>query len=251
MCTLILLHRPANDWPLIVATNRDEMEDRPWEPPGRHWADRPDVVAGQDLEAGGSWLGVNDHGILAGILNRPGALGPAPGMRSRGELVLEALDHAEARAAAEALTDLDGRAWQPFNLVIADARDAFFVRHQGDAKVGVSALSEGLSMVTSHDPNDRRSPRVDAYIDRFREAEIPDPDAGGWAAWQTLMADTGSTAQVDPLAAMCVITEHGFVTVSSSLIALALADDLQATWHWRFAPGQPNKTQYGDIKFSI
>jgi hypothetical protein len=251
MCTLVLLHRPAHDWPLIVATNRDEMEERPWVPPGRHWADRPDVVAGHDLKAGGSWLGVNDHGILAGILNRLGTLGPAPGMRSRGELVLEALDHAEARAAAEALTDLDGRAWQPFNLVIADARDAFFVRHQGDAEVGVSALSEGLSMVTSHDPNDRRSPRVDAYIDRFREAEIPEPDTGGWAAWQTLMADTGSTAQADPLAAMCVITEHGFATVSSSLIALAPVDDLQATWHWRFAPGKPNKTQYNEVIINI
>ena len=247
MCTLVLLRRPDNDWPLIVAANRDEMEERPWLPPGRHWPDRPDVIAGQDLEAGGSWLGVNDHGLLAGILNRPGALGPAPGMRSRGELVLEALDHAEAKAAAEALADLDGHAWRPFNLVVADARDAFWVRHQGDAEVSVAALPEGLSMVTSHDPNDRRSPRVDAYLDRFREADMPRPEAGDWAAWQALMADTGPKAQPDPLAAMCVITGRGFATVSSSLIALAPVTGLQATWQWQFAAGQPDETQYNDI----
>jgi uncharacterized protein with NRDE domain len=248
MCTLVLLHRPNTDWPLIVAANRDEMENRPWLPPGRHWPDRPDVIAGQDLEAGGSWLGVNDHGLLAGILNRPGALGPAPGMRSRGELVLEALDHAEAKAAAEALADLDGRAWRPFNLVVADARDAFWVSHQGEANVGVAALPEGLSMVTSHDPNDRRSPRVDAYLDRFREAGTPRPEAGDWAAWQALMADTGPEAQADPVAAMCVITGRGFATVSSSLIALAPASGLQATWQWKFAAGQPDETQYNDMK---
>ncbi len=251
MCTLVLLHRPESDWPLIVAANRDEMEDRPWLPPGRHWPDRPDVVAGQDLEAGGSWLGVNDHGLLAGILNRPDALGPAPGMRSRGELVLEALDHAEAKAAAEALADLDGRAWRPFNLVVADARDAFWVRHQGDAEVSVAPLAKGLSMVTSHDPNDRRSPRVDAYIDRFREAGPPRPEAADWAAWQALMADSGPAGQADPVAAMCVITGRGFATVSSSLIALAPATGLQATWQWRFAPGQPNETEYEDMKISI
>ncbi|MDP6953282.1 MAG: NRDE family protein [Alphaproteobacteria bacterium] len=249
MCTLVLLHRPDDDWPLIVAANRDEMEDRPWSPPGRHWPDRPDVVAGQDLEAGGSWLGVNDHGLLAGILNRPGALGPAPGMRTRGELVLEALDHAEAKAAAEALGDLDGRAWRPFNLVVADAGDAFWVRHDGSGEVAVAPLPQGLSMVTSHDPNDRRSTRVDAYLDRFADADTPRPDAADWTAWQRLMADTGPAAQPDPLSAMCVITNRGFATVSSSLIALAPATGLRATWHWRFAPGRPDQTSYEDITF--
>ncbi|MGH6991130.1 MAG: NRDE family protein, partial [Stellaceae bacterium] len=103
MCTLILLRRPGHDWPVILGANRDEMVARPWQPPARHWPDRPEVVAGLDELAGGSWLGVNDHGVIAGILNRHGSLGPAPGQRSRGELVLEALDHAAAAAAAAAL----------------------------------------------------------------------------------------------------------------------------------------------------
>src|ERR1700685_676462 len=56
MCTLILLRRPGHDWPVIVGANRDEMKARPWRPPGRHWPDRPEVVAGLDELAGGSWL---------------------------------------------------------------------------------------------------------------------------------------------------------------------------------------------------
>ena len=97
---MVILRRPGAPWPVILAANRDEREDRPWLPPARHWPDRPEVTAGMDELAGGSWLGLNDHGVVAGILNRVGTLGPQTGKRSRGELVLEALDHADAMAAA-------------------------------------------------------------------------------------------------------------------------------------------------------
>nr|NIR96622.1 NRDE family protein [Gammaproteobacteria bacterium]NIT62340.1 NRDE family protein [Gammaproteobacteria bacterium]NIV19288.1 hypothetical protein [Gammaproteobacteria bacterium]NIY30920.1 hypothetical protein [Gammaproteobacteria bacterium] len=129
MCTLVILRRPDHAWPLIVAGNRDEMRDRSWAPPGRHWDDRPEVVAGLDRIARGSWLGVNDHGVVAVVMNREGSLGPAPGKRSRGELVLEALDHAEAVAGAQAMAELDPRAYRTFNLFIGDPLSAFWVRH--------------------------------------------------------------------------------------------------------------------------
>lgn len=131
MCTLVMLRRPEAKWPLLIGANRDELSTRPWQGPGRHWPDRPDVVAGKDMTAGGSWFGVNDDGVVAAILNRPGTLGPADGKRSRGELVLEALDHAEAKVAAEALSDLNPESYRPFNLVIADRYDAFWLRHAG------------------------------------------------------------------------------------------------------------------------
>ena len=96
------------------------MIDRESKPPGRHWPDRPELVAGLDLLAGGSWLGINDWGVVAAVLNRHGSLGPAANRRSRGELVLEALDHADAAAAAVALSDLDPEAYRTFNLIVAD-----------------------------------------------------------------------------------------------------------------------------------
>src|SRR6266478_3756429 len=95
MCTLVILRRPDHQWPVLIGANRDEMIDRPWQPPCRHWPDRPEVVAGLDALAGGSWLGVNDWGVAAAVLNRHGSLGPARGARSRGELVREALDPAD------------------------------------------------------------------------------------------------------------------------------------------------------------
>src|SRR3954453_3826583 len=114
MCTLAILRRPDHAWPVVIGANRDEMIDRPARPPARHWPDRPEVVAGLEELAGGSWLGLNDLGVRAAVLTRHGALGPAAGQRSRGELVLEALDHADAVTAAEALSHLDPASYRTF-----------------------------------------------------------------------------------------------------------------------------------------
>ena len=100
MCTFIILRRPGHDWPVLIAANRDEMIDRAWLPPARHWADRPDVVGGLDELAGGTWLAANDTNVVAAVLNREGSLGPTSDKRSRGELVLDAVDYPDAAVAA-------------------------------------------------------------------------------------------------------------------------------------------------------
>src|SRR5258708_5262957 len=151
MCTLVILRRPEHAWPVLIGVNREEMIDRPSQPPGRHWPDRAEVVAGIDLLAGGSWLGLNDWGVAAAVLNRQGSLGQATGMRSRGELVLEALDHADAVAAAAALTHLDPAAYRTFNLIVADNRDAFWLRHDGGSRIEVRPIAAALSLIASGD----------------------------------------------------------------------------------------------------
>lgn len=173
MCTLVLLRRPDHRWPILIAANRDEMAGRPWKAPARHWPDRPEVVAGLDELAQGSWLGMNDHGVVAAILNRVGTLGPAPGKRSRGELVLDALDHADAAEAAKAFTDLNGRAWRPFNLIVADNRDAFWLKSEGHGPIQVTAITAGLHMISAMDLNDGASPRIATYHPRFTAATDP------------------------------------------------------------------------------
>ena len=161
MCTLVLLRRPTESWPLVIAANRDEMADRPWLAPGRWWDDRPEVLAGQDELAGGSWLGLNDTGVVAAILNRIGTLGPEKGKRSRGELVLEALDPADATDAAEALAGLAAASYRPFNMVVADNRDAFWLRADGTT-IQSHPIPPGLHMLSALVLDDRSSPRIAA-----------------------------------------------------------------------------------------
>ncbi len=260
MCTVVILRRPGHPWPLMFAANRDEMLARPWRPPGRHWPDRPEVVAGLDESAGGSWLGLNDHGVLAGVLNRVGSLGPEAGKRSRGELVLEALDHAEASAAATYLSRLDPTAYRAFNLVIADNRDAFWLRNLGEGSVAGRAearfeafeLPAGLSMITAHDRNDPASARIRAHLPSFEAAEAPDPKADKWSSWIKILKSRRVGEGEGPEAAMTIVTDTGFGTVSSSLIALPGPPKSLRTPPnqpiWRFAAGRPDQTRYKKVE---
>ncbi len=214
MCTVILALGQSAEWPLLLAANRDEMLARAWLPPGRHWAAQPDVVAGRDVLGGGTWLGLNDAGVVAAVLNRAGSLGPAEGKRSRGELALLALAHGSAAAAAARLAGLDGGAWRSFNLVVADRAGAVFLRGTGGGAVTAEALSPGIHMVTAHDPDDAASPRVARHLPRFRAAPLPAPP--DWSGWTALLADAGGPAG----AALCVPAAGGFGTVTSSLVGL-------------------------------
>lgn len=244
MCTLVLLHRPGQTWPLIAASNRDEMQDRPARGPGRWWDDRPETVAGQDILAGGSWLGINDFGVMAAILNRAGTLGPLASKRSRGELVLEALDHADADQAALALSGLAAGSYRPFNLVIADNSTAFWLRNDG-RRVVSHRIPPGLHMLTELDLDDRASARIDSYLDRFHAAPVPDPERGAWEGWTTMLCESTETGDET---SMCFSRPDGFGTVSSSLIALP-APGLEADPVWRFAAGRPDRTRFEPVMF--
>lgn len=248
MCTVVVLRRSGHDWPLILAGNRDEMVSRPWLPPGRHWSDRPEIVAGLDQTAGGTWLGINDHGVVATVLNREHTLGPLAGKRSRGELPLDALDHADAAGAVEALADLDGRAYRPFNMVIADNRDAFWLCLREDgARIQVEPIPEGLSMVTGTDMNQPDYPRHALYRPLFQAAPAPDPDNDDWARWQELLGSRIWDGEAGPRGSMCVVTPVGFETGSSALLALPSINRFGTKPIFRFAPGRPDRTDFAPI----
>lgn len=260
MCTLVILRRPGHPWPLLLAANRDEMRDRPWRAPGRHWRERPEVTAGLDLLGGGAWLGMNDAGVVAAILNRTGSLGPQKSKRSRGELVLFALEHGDATAAATALTRIDPEAYRSFNLMVADARNAHWLRHRAQEPapgelpqpVEPFELPPGLSMLTSRDRNDATSPRIRAYLPRFEAAAAPDPRKGTWGAWKRLLASRRSNPADGPEGAMTIVTGSGFETVSSSLVALPGAPQSAGTRParpvWLFAPGRPDEAPFEPVE---
>lgn len=238
MCTVILLRRPGHPWPLLLAANRDERLDRAWDPPAAHWPDHPGVTGGRDRSGGGSWMAMG-RAVVAAALNRPGSLGPAPGKRSRGILPLMAASAGSAAEAAAGLAALDGGAWRPFNMVLADAREAFFLRGLGTGRPEALALGEGISMVTAHEPNDEASPRIRRHLPRFRAAPPPDPGAGDWRGWEALLADRGFGA-AGLGEALNVPPVDGFGTVCSSLAALGPAGERV----WRFCPGPPDRAAF-------
>jgi hypothetical protein len=251
MCTLVILRRPNHDWPLIIAANRDEKTDRPSRRPGRHWPDRDNVIAGQDKLAGGTWLGVNSYGLVAGILNRSGTLGSDPDLRSRGELPLEALDHAEAKAAAQAFLELNPKAYRPFNLFVGDANEAYWIsslNEAGDPGMRLGNIPMMVSILTDKDLNDTASPRVRHYLPRFIDAPPPEPDKNDWTAWQKLLAAREFEDGARPTGAMMILPDDGFGTVSSSLIALPAAQFPPLKPRWIFAAGGPDQATFEPVQ---
>jgi len=248
MCSIVILRQPGATFPLILGGNRDEMAGRPWKAPARHWPDRPEVVGGLDELAGGSWLALNDTGVVAVVLNRVGTLGPQEGKRSRGELVLDALDHADAADAAQALVHLDPAAYRPFNLVVADNHDAFWLTlREGAKRIAVERIPDGLSMVTANDMNDPSSLRIRFYRPLFAHAERPDPQMGNWEAWEKLLGSRIWDGDAGPRGAMCVVTATGFGTSSSTLLALPTVERPDLKPIFRFCPGRPDETPWQDV----
>ena len=189
MCTLAILRRPDHAWPVVIGANRDEMIDRPARPPARHWPDRPRGRrrarrTGRRILARAQRLGRRRRGAEPAWLARPAA-----DRRSRGELVLEALDHADAVAAAEALSHLDPASYRTFNLIVADNRDAFWLRHAEGKRIEVHPLADGLSLIAAGEVNELATPRLKLAMPRFRAAVPPEPDRDDWAEWQDLLGD--------------------------------------------------------------
>lgn len=242
MCTVIVLVRPGDPWPTLIGANRDERIDRGWDPPAAWWPEHRDIVGGRDRSAGGTWMAVNAHGVVAAVLNRPGSLGPEPGKRSRGELPLLALSGVpSAAAAAQRVRDLPATKWRPYNMVLADRHGAWFLRGLGRAHAEAMPLPAGLSMVTAHDPNDLASPRTRRHLPRFRTARPPDPMREDWTGWETLLAD--DTYEWNVSEALCVPPVGGFGTVSSSLLALGEGGEAL----WRFAPGPAGAAAFAPV----
>lgn len=250
MCTLIINRQPSHPWPVLIAENRDEMKNRASLLPGAHWVERPWVLAGKDILAGGAWQGINRYGLVVTILNRANSLGPQQGKRSRGELVLEMLDHASAEEAAQACADLNPQAYRPFNLILADSTDAIWVKHDDTGPISLFDIPEGTSMISNGDLNDGiNQQKLRKYLPKFRIAERPNIDQEDWSSWTDLLTKEAPFNEVEHLN---VQTSSGFQTVSSSLIALP-QKALQTTPKFLYADfTSPSKTyQEVDVLFPI
>ncbi|MGI9008446.1 MAG: NRDE family protein, partial [Streptosporangiaceae bacterium] len=140
MCTAVLSIQPGR--PVLLAGVRDELTNRAWLPPGRHWPAYPDLTGGIDLQAGGTWLAVNQAARrVACVLNGIGQAAPPPIRRSRGELPL--------RAAADLPLDREGLAGlDPFLLFVAGTSNAVLSGWDGRELIE-RELGPGLHMVVN------------------------------------------------------------------------------------------------------
>jgi hypothetical protein len=234
MCLLALFFRAVDDAPVVIGANRDEFYVRGGTPP-RLLPGPPKVaVAGLDPVAGGTWLGVNEHGLVVAVTNRPKSQVPAL-PRSRGLLVRELLASFSAAAAANLATrELDGGGYAGCNLLCVDAERAVVVM-AGDW-LRVRPLPAGLHVLSNGDVNDEGDRRVGHSLRTLGRGRYATAD-DCLAALRRLCSDSGP-----PDAPMCIHGPGGG-TVSGTLLALRWPPAANTLLH---AQGPPDETPYAD-----
>lgn len=240
MCTLAIAFRVFPETPIVVAANRDEVLDRPSTPP-RKRDGSPAIIAPRDEEAGGTWIGINEYGLLVAITNR-WVDADLEGMRSRGLLVNDALGQPDVDTAASLVeAALQDDAYEGFNLLLADPDTA--VVFEWDGRLRVTSLDPGLHVVmnTGVDDNlEMPASRPDLGKQQIRGKEnvreALDPALEETA---TAWLDRAAAVLGDHDVGVCVHRD-GFGTRSASLVAFA--GDGTATY--RFADGPPCETPF-------
>ena len=146
MCLILLALDVHPDYSLIVAANRDEFYDRPTARAG-FWTDAPGVLAGRDLKAGGTWLGVDRRGRFAAVTNyRQGQReGDAP--RSRGHLVSDYLTGPLDGRAHMAGVERDAALYNGFNLIAGEVGALFYFSNR---EGGARELGPGVYGLSNH-----------------------------------------------------------------------------------------------------
>jgi len=235
MCLLAIQYRLVPESPILVAANREEYYDRPGQPPSIQ-SGKPRVLCGIDQQAGGTWLGVNQHGLFVAACNRIRLMPPiAP--RSRGTLCRELLRAGSAREAIDlALEELSTSRYDGVNYVIADAESGWVVHGCDDAEV--VELQEGLSIVSNGDVNDPRDERV-RMAQRLLTLQTLDSPVKFLAVASKVFARAPSP----PGRPSMVIRNKNRGTVSSTLISLGKKPRDAI---FQFADGPPDRNKFED-----
>ena len=241
MCTLAIYFKVFRDYPVVIAANRDEYMSRPALPPTT-LLEHPHVIGGKDLQANGTWLGINEYGVVAGLLNRRRADygDPNPALRSRGLLCLDALRNRTAAEAAAFVRSQRGADYNAFNLLVA-SREETFVAYNRVGRIEMVELEPGMHLLTNVDVDDFECPRISRAHDRFASlcaaADFAGDPLGRRDELAHLLAD--HSTQLDPRSgrpnALC-LHQGEYGTRSASMIFMGRAQ--RALSHF-FAPGPP------------
>lgn len=142
MCLIVIAVGQHPEYPLIVAANRDEFHARATKD-ARWWPDKPDILGGRDLQAGGTWLAMHRNGRFATVTNFRDAVPPSPKLLSRGHLVTGFLE--SRLEPGNYLETIRESAYAGFNLIVGTADEVAYLSNREEGTRTLSPGTYGLS----------------------------------------------------------------------------------------------------------
>ena len=205
MCTSVILFRKDHYWPLIIGSNRDEKFSRKSKFPARHWPNLyPQIIGGFDIEKKGSWIAINDFGLVAIMHNRKLNKNNSLIKKSRGHLILELLNFNKIVNAINFLKKTNQSIYNGFNILIGDKSNCFWCKHDSvDKEIVITEVNEGLSILTDKDLNNLNDKKTNHYLKKFSQAPVPEPNNNEWLSWELLLSTDKIDDQEYPEEAIC------------------------------------------------
>src|SRR5690349_21104683 len=146
MCLIFISFQHHKEFPLIVAANRDEFYARKTAA-AEFWNDHPNILAGRDLEAGGTWMGVTKSGRISMLTNYRDLRNLKTGAPSRGHLVSRFLETDEGPFDYMQGVEKKASAYNGFNLIVGDANELCYFSNYGNA---IQRLAPGFYGLSNH-----------------------------------------------------------------------------------------------------
>jgi hypothetical protein len=188
VCTVVISVDPTSDMPVLLAGVRDELSGRPWEPPTRHWPERPGLIGGIDLQAGGTWLAINTDRpfAVACVLNGEGRPAPLESRLTRGEIPL-------LLAEGGSLGTLALERFDPFHAIRADLAEVNLWSWDG-LELTHTPLTDGLHIAVNSglEGTGEMGERIAYFRPRLLAAPRPFSAPGmAWEPWLALVDGDG------------------------------------------------------------
>jgi uncharacterized protein with NRDE domain len=233
MCLVVVAFHAHANLPLVVAANRDEFHARPTRD-AEWWPDAPHILAGRDLEAGGTWLGVQRAGRFAAVTNYHDEQPNNGTFESRGRLVTDFL--VGDLAPLEYLHTIDGDNFAGFNLLLGDAHTLAYLSNRTSAPRELAPGIYGLSNATL----DSRWDKVERSKERL--AGLVAACVADDASLFELLADTGDGSIRAPF-----VINADYGTRCSTIVRANGSGE----WHFRERRYNPDGQASGESQYSF
>ena len=163
MCLIALAYKVVPDLQLAISSNRDEFYARPTA--AMEWWPSANILAGRDLRAGGTWLGVSGGGRFAAVTNFRGIFGPDKSL-SRGQLVADFLTSEASAADWTKAARQRAKHYAGFNLLVFDGNSLHYLNNYQQT---ATALDPGIYAISNHSL-DSPWPKVDYAKQQLRNS---------------------------------------------------------------------------------
>lgn len=254
MCLIVFSYKEHPQYDLIFAANRDEFYNRPTEP-AKFWDEQPDVLAGKDLKAGGTWLGITRRGSFSALTNYRDMAVSKDNPPSRGHLVLDYLTNGSDPKAYLEKVDEKAELYNGFNLLAGTPDELMYYSNELQK---IEQLSPGLYGLSNHLLN-TPWPKVEQARKDLQQAidqdeiteerlfellkhDVPAPD--------DTLPSTGLSLELERAVSSVFIKTKGYGTRASTVVLIDKEGHVTFSER-RYGPGVAEGRETGRFEFDI